>query len=92
MQKSAKEKAVLRWLKESENKHKDNISSLRFIKFADGYSSIQRQGDWYIELEPDPLHRHQIFLPDWYGYKRIDDYLIKNMGRPKLIQEALEFI
>ena len=68
----AKRKAKNEWLKNSLLKHKDDLSCLKNIKEIDECKSIKSIKTWQIELIPDKLKRNQKFIPDWYGYMRID--------------------
>ena len=70
--KEAKEIAKNRWLKQSKKQHKDDIYQIKGTKGIDDYHSIKSIGKWGIELSLDEKKRSQLFVPDWYGFKRID--------------------
>ncbi|WP_320664309.1 DUF1543 domain-containing protein [Prochlorococcus sp. MIT 1223] len=71
--KEAITKAKYQWENNKLNKiHKDNLTKLRRIIGIDNCHSIKVNGDWEIELTEDKEKRCQLFVPDWYGYMRID--------------------
>ena len=69
--KEAKEIAKNKWLRQSEKRHKDDIYQMKGIKGIDNFHSIKSIGKWEIELSPDEKKRSQLFVPDWYGFKKI---------------------
>ena len=68
----AKKKAKKLWLKDKLQKHNDDTSCLSEVKGIDNCHSISRINNWSVNLMPDRLGRSQSFIPDWYGYRRID--------------------
>ena len=70
--KNAKKLAKERWLRDLYLKHNDDISLINKYKGIDDFYSIKTIKEWEIVLIPDKLKRTQLFIPDWYGYMRID--------------------
>tara|TARA_Y100001968_G_scaffold217938_1_gene200519 strand:+ start:1034 stop:1597 length:564 start_codon:yes stop_codon:yes gene_type:complete len=68
----AKIKAKERWLKDLKLTHKDDLYPIKRIKGLDNCIPIKKVNNWEIELIPEKFGKCQLFIPDWYGYKRID--------------------
>lgn len=68
----AKKKAKDNWLINSLKKHSDDISKIRLIEDIDDCVSIEVVNGYQVDLVPDKYNRNQLFIPDWYGFKRID--------------------
>ena len=68
----ATSKAKEKWLKSAELKHKDDLTSLKEIKSIDSCHLINSINKWEVQLIHDKYNRSQLFIPDWYGYMRID--------------------
>lgn len=71
--KEAKEKAKENWLGDRLKKHTDNVSSIKSVKEVDDCILIKEVNKFEIELIPDKYKRSQLFIPDWFGYLRIDN-------------------
>ena len=68
----AKNIAKSKWLFGCKKKHKDDIASLKNLRTLDDCEVIKNIDKWEIELIPDNNAHEENYLPDWYGYKRID--------------------
>ncbi|CAI8164958.1 MAG: Uncharacterised protein [Prochlorococcus marinus str. MIT 9215] len=72
---AAKNSAKHRWLKHTQQQHKDDLAEVNKIDPVDDCLPIEGISGWRVELEADPHHRNQDIVPDWYGYWRIDKKL-----------------
>ena len=68
----AKKKALSSWKSEYKQVHKDDIGTIKDQYLIDDCHEIRKISKWIIQLNKDSQERHQEFVPDWYGYKRID--------------------
>ena len=68
----AKKIAKSKWLSCYKKQHKDNLSCLDIISDLDDCQVIEKIDNWSIELKLDNNLVEKANLPDWYGYKRID--------------------
>ena len=68
----AKNFAKSKWLIGCENKHTDDIASLKILISCDNCNLIKKIGNWEIELIPEKDFVEEPYHPDWYGFKRID--------------------
>ena len=68
----AKNIAKSKWLIGCKKKHKDDIASLKNLNILDDCEVIKNIDKWEIELISDNNAHEENYLPDWYGYKRID--------------------
>ena len=68
----AKNLAKSKWLNGYKRKHKDDISSLKYLTNLDDCSPIKKVGSFEIELTLVKNYVDDNNYPDWYGYKRID--------------------
>ena len=68
----AKNKAKQKWLIEYKQKHKDDISNVKKFTDVDDCEVIKNIKNWEIELIPDSDYVEDKYIPDWYGYMRID--------------------
>ena len=69
----AKNLAKSKWLNGYKRKHKDDISSLKYLTNLDDCSPIKKVGSFEIELTLVKNYVDDNNYPDWYGYKRIDE-------------------
>ena len=65
-------KAKSKWLIDSKQRHKDDISNLKSLKNLDDCKIIKNIQNWEIELIPDDNYVEVQNSPDWFGYMRID--------------------
>ena len=70
----AKNIAKSKWLIGCKKKHKDDLAPLKIFSDFDDCEIIKKIGDWEIELNPENNLYEETNAPDWYGYKRIDNY------------------
>ncbi len=70
----AKNKARKGWESNLKYKHNDNFSSIKNFGEVDDVHSIKKIKCWEIKLISDPQKRSEKFIPDWYGYMRIDRF------------------
>ena len=70
----AKKKAKSNWESILEIKHNDDHSGLRNVELVDDIHSIKKIKSFEIKLVPDPKNRRDKLVPDWYGYRRIDNF------------------
>ena len=68
----AKNIAKSKWLIGFKKKHKDDIASIKNLNTLDDCEVIKNIDKWEIELISDNNAHEENYLPDWYGYKRID--------------------
>tara|TARA_Y100001968_G_scaffold67445_1_gene58363 strand:+ start:9675 stop:10277 length:603 start_codon:yes stop_codon:yes gene_type:complete len=69
---SAKRVAKNKWISSNLYKHTDNINTLNNLYAIDNCHLIYKIRNWKIDLKKDQLNRSQEFIPDWFGYMRID--------------------
>ena len=69
----AKNKAKSKWLNGCKKKHKDDITSIKYLSTIDDCELIRKIGNWQIELILENDLVEETNSPDWYGYKRIDN-------------------
>jgi len=69
----AKRKAKRNWNSNLKNKHNDDYSGINSFKQVDDIHSIKKIKNWEIKLIYDPEERSEGLIPDWYGYRRIDN-------------------
>ena len=53
-------------------RHKDDISALKKFTDIDDCEVINNIKNWEIELTPNDYHVEEEYIPDWFGYMRID--------------------
>tara|TARA_B100000965_G_scaffold393363_1_gene404108 strand:+ start:862 stop:1419 length:558 start_codon:yes stop_codon:yes gene_type:complete len=70
----AKKKAKMNWQSRLKNKHNDDYSGIQTFEQVDDLHCIKKINNWQIELISDPKKRNEKLIPDWYGYRRIDNY------------------
>ena len=70
----AKNIAKSKWLIGCKKKHKDDLAPLKIFSDFDDCEIIEKIGNWEIELIPENNLYEETNAPDWYGYKRIDNY------------------
>ena len=70
----AKKKAKSNWKSNLKNKHNDDYSEISNIGLIDDMHPIRKVNSWEIKLIPDPKKRSDRLIPDWYGYRRIDNF------------------
>ena len=70
----ANNKAKAKWLNGCKKKHKDDVASLEMLISCDNCELIKKIGNWEIELTPYNNSIEDNNYPDWYGYKRIDNF------------------
>ena len=70
----AKNKAKTKWLNGCKKKHKDNIHSLRNFGNLDDCELIKTIDNWEIELSLDDNFVEETNYPDWYGYRKLDNF------------------
>ena len=69
----AKNIAKTKWLIGCQQKHKDDIASLKKVLIdCDDCQLIEKIGNYEIELNSQNNFIEGNNYPDWYGYKRID--------------------
>ena len=68
----AKNIAKSKWLIGCQQKHKDDIASLKELIDCDDCQLIEKIDKYEIELNPENNFVEENNYPDWYGYKRID--------------------
>jgi len=64
--------AKSKWLIGCNNKHKDDIASLKNLNTLDDCEVIKNIDNWEIELILEDGLRRETNSPDWFGYMRID--------------------
>ena len=69
----AKKKARKSWESSLKNKHNDDFSGINYLEQVDDLHPIKIK-NWEINLLPDPKERNEKLIPDWYGYRRIDNF------------------
>tara|TARA_Y100001968_G_scaffold117369_1_gene106758 strand:+ start:651 stop:1205 length:555 start_codon:yes stop_codon:yes gene_type:complete len=69
----AKKQAKINWKTNLKNKHHDDYSDINSFKQVDDIHPISID-NWKISLIPDPQDRSEKLVPDWYGYRRIDEF------------------
>ena len=69
----AKKKAKKSWESNLKNKHNDNSSGINYLEQVDDLQPVKIK-NWEINLIPDPKERNEKLIPDWYGYRRIDNF------------------
>ena len=69
----AKKKAKKSWDSSLKNKHNDDSSCINYLGQVDDLHPIKIK-NWEINLIPDPKERNDKLIPDWYGYRRIDNF------------------
>ena len=69
----AKKKAKRNWEANLNNKHNDDYSGINYLEQVDDLHPIKIE-NWEINLIPDPEERNERLIPDWYGYRRIDEF------------------
>ena len=69
----AKKKAKKSWESTLKNKHNDDFSGINYLEQVDDLHPIKIK-NWEINLIPDPKERNEKLIPDWYGYRRIDNF------------------
>ena len=67
----AKKKAKKNWESNLKKKHNDDYAGINYFEQVDDLHPIKIK-NWEINLIPDPEERSEKFIPDWYGYWRID--------------------
>ncbi len=70
----AKKKAKTNWLKNTLKIHNDDTFKIDLKNEVDNCYSIKQVNGFEIELVPDEFKRSQLFIPDWFGYMKIDKY------------------
>ena len=70
----AKNIAKTKWLIGCKKKHKDDIASLEKFISCDDCELIKKIGNWEVELIQDNNFIEENNYPDWFGYKRIDEF------------------
>ncbi|WP_320676745.1 DUF1543 domain-containing protein [Prochlorococcus sp. MIT 1300] len=70
--KEAIKKAKVNWLPKYEKRHKDDLKIIETSYVADDNCRIESIGEWSVALQPDPLQRSQSYIPEWFGYWRLD--------------------
>ncbi|WP_269610061.1 DUF1543 domain-containing protein [Prochlorococcus marinus] len=68
----AKKKAKKDWETNLKNKHNDDCSGINYLEKVEDMHPIKIK-NWEISLIPDPEKRSEKIIPDWYGYRRIDN-------------------
>tara|TARA_B100000965_G_scaffold223810_1_gene187298 strand:- start:1828 stop:2382 length:555 start_codon:yes stop_codon:yes gene_type:complete len=69
----AKKKAKMNWESNLKSKHNDDFSNINNFDKIDDIHSIKKIKSWEINLVNDPEERSENLIPDWYGYRRIDN-------------------
>ena len=69
----AKKKAKKDWESNLKNKHNDDTSGINYLEQVDDLQPVKIK-NWEIHLIPDPKERNEKLIPDWYGYRRIDNF------------------
>ena len=69
----AKKKAKNNWQANVKNKHNDDYSNINHLEQVDDLHPVKIK-NWEITLIRDPEERNERLIPDWYGYRRIDEY------------------
>lgn len=70
--KKAKRIAMSKWKSNNEHLHTDNMYVLNSMYSVDNCYQIKRINNWIIDLKKDENNRSQEFVPDWYGFMRLD--------------------
>ncbi len=70
----AKKRAKNSWESNLKQKHNDDFSGIKYFEEVEDIHSIKKIKSWEIKLISDPKNRHDVLIPDWYGYMRIDKF------------------
>ena len=68
---AAKAAAKRRWLVGALQRHKDDLCCVDDCLAIEQLELIHGER-WYVQLSPDPAGTSQAQVPDWFGYRRLD--------------------